>query len=112
MNINELFEKLQDNFLPEEINGEYTLHGNCIIWTYKLDDVAEEIPNYPHHDDEDNDEDYQFSFESLSTEELLQEAYDSDFQKLETYLDSIDEGEKWTFSDTDTIDNTISFKLF
>ena len=41
MNISELFEEIQNKFLPEYLNGELTLHGNCIIWTYNLDEEGQ-----------------------------------------------------------------------
>lgn len=107
MNINELFEQIQDKFLPEDLNGEFTLQGNCIIWTYNLDNDSEEIdaPN-------EEDEEQAFSFESLSTEELLQEAYDKDLILLEGLLDELEEYDNWTFSEPDINENIISFRIF
>jgi hypothetical protein len=107
MNINELFEKLQDEYLPEELNGEFVLAGNLIVWTYDLDEDSEGISI----DDED-DEDNNFSFEASSPEELLLEAYREDLELLETFLDEIEETENWTISDSETIDNIITFKIF
>jgi hypothetical protein len=107
MNINELFEQIQDKFLPEDLNGEFTLQGNCIIWTYNLDNDSEEI-DVPNEEDEEQT----FSFESLSTEELLQEAYDKDLILLEGLLDELEEYDNWTFSDPDVNENIISFRIF
>jgi hypothetical protein len=109
MNINELFEKIQDKFLPEELSGEFQLNGNCIIWTYNLENNVEEIPTSITGDDEDE---LQFDFDSLSTEELLQEACDHDREKIEELLDILEESDNWTFSDSDIIENNISFKIF
>lgn len=106
MNISELFEAIQDNFLPEELNGEFTIQGNCIIWTYNLDEDSQEIP-VPNEEDEEQN----FSFESMSSEELLWEAYQEDLEAVQLFLDSIEE-ENWTFSDPDIGDSTISFKIF
>ncbi len=108
MNISELFEKLQDKFLPEEIVGEFSLHGNCIIWEYNLDNDSEEISTPTINDD---DEHY-FDFETSSSEEILLETYNEIFEQLESYLDEIEELENWTISESETIDNTISFKIF
>lgn len=107
MTINELFEKIQDEFLPEELNGEFQLQGNCIIWTYNLDIDSEEIQNA----DEDDD-DYSSNFESLSTEELLQDAYDEDYDAFETLLDELDEIGNWELSEPETNENIISFKIY
>jgi len=113
MNINELFEYIQERFIPEDLSGEFQLHGNCIIWTFNLDNNVEELPNYPRHDDEDNDEEVlQFDFESLSSEEILQEAYDHNKEKIEEMLDLLDESDNWSFSESDINENVISFKIF
>lgn len=106
MNINELFEEIQDEFIPEELNGEFLLQGSCILWSYDLEESAEEI-DY----DEDND-DNMFGFESISSEELLLEAYQEDLVKLQELLDENGEIDNWTFSDTDTNENIICFKIF
>jgi len=107
MNINELFEKIQDKFLPEELNGEFQLQGNCIVWTYNIENDSEEIP--PPIDDEDE---LHFNFESISAEELLQEAFNSDSEKFKELLDELDESDNWTISESETNENVISFKIF
>lgn len=106
MNINELFEVIQDEFLPEEMNGDFLLHGNVIIWSYNLTDDSEELLYL------DEDEEEFFSFEATSSEELLQEAYQEDFEKLQQFLDSIEETDNWTFSDQEIVDDVIVFKIF
>ena len=106
MNINELFEGIQDEFLPEELNGEFLLQGNCIVWSHNLDEEVEEIDDF----DED-DEEIGFDFEASSSEELLLEAYLEDLEKLNDHLDGIEETDNWNVSDTDTIGNVISFKI-
>lgn len=107
MNINELFETIQNEFHPEELNGEYLLHGNVIIWSYNLSDDSEEL-DYSNEEDDDET----FSFEATSSEELLQEAYQEDFDKLQEFLDSIEESDNWTFSDSEIVDDVIIFKIF
>ncbi len=109
MNISELFEEIQNKFLPEDLNGELTLHGNCIIWTYNLDEEEVEIivPN----DDEDEDAPL-FDFESSSSEELLQDAYDEDILLIEQLLDELEESGNWSFSEPEISENIISFKIF
>jgi hypothetical protein len=107
MNITELFEKIQDKFHPDDLNGEYQLQGNCIVWTYNLDEDSEEI-NTPGGEDEESD----YSFNSTTPEELLLAAYGEDFKLLEEFLDEIEEDGKWSFSESETGDYTISFKIF
>lgn len=107
MNINELFETIQNKLLFENLNGEFTLHGNCIIWTYNLDNDSEDIEE-PNEDDDEQD----FGFESQSSEELLQEAYDNDFAILERILDELEETDNWEFSEPETNKKIISFKIF
>jgi hypothetical protein len=106
MNINELFETIQDKFFPEELEGEFILQGNCIIWSYNLDNDSEEIelPSYG--------EEEEFLFESTSPEELLQDAFIADSEKLEGLLDELEETGNWTLSEPETNENTISFKIF
>lgn len=116
MNIKELLEKIQDNFITKDLNGEpvsqlngeLILHGNCIVYEYSLDKDSEEI-EIPI--DEQDDELY-FNFEASSSEELLQETYKEDLDLIEVFLDEIDELDNWTLSDPETNDNLISFKIF
>ena len=106
MNINELFEKIQDDFHPEELNGEFLLHGNVIIWSYNLTEDSEELLYL------DEDEEELFSFEATSSEELLQEACQEDLEKVQQFLDSIEEMDNWSFSDSEVLDDVIVFKIF
>jgi hypothetical protein len=108
MNISELFEKLQDKFLPEEINGEFSLHGNCIIWEYNLDNDSEEISISTM----DEDEEQYFVFEASSPEEILLETHGDVLEQVEFYLDELEELDNWTISESEIVDNTISFKIF
>jgi hypothetical protein len=107
MKVNELFEKIEERFLPEDLNGEFQLQGNCIIWTYNLDNDSEEI-NFP----EDDEDELSFNFEASSPAELLQEACDDDMDEIKGFLDELDEYDYWTFSEPETIGNIISFKIF
>ena len=106
MNINELFETIQDEFVPEELNGEFLLHGNVIIWSYNLTEDSEEIV-YLNDDEEET-----FSFEASSSEELLQEAHQEDLEKLQFLIDGVEETDNWTFSDSEVVDDVIVFKIF
>lgn len=106
MNINELFETTQDEFLSEELNGEFLLHGNVIIWSYNITEDSEEL-EYLNDDDEES-----FNFKVVSSEELLQEAYQDDFNKLQEFLNDIEEIDNWTFSDSEIVDDVIVFKIF
>ncbi len=109
MNINELFGKLVERFGEDEIKGEFTLNGNCIIWEYNLDNNSEEI-QMPISDGDDDE--ITFDFDAVSPEELLQEAYNEVLALLELFFDELEETDNWTFSDSDVVDNTISFKIF
>jgi hypothetical protein len=106
MNINELFEELQDNVL-EELNGEIILEGNCIIWSYDIDRDGMAII-----DDSEDDDDFEFDFGAIkSSEELLQDAYDEDLFSIQSCVDGFD-GDDWTFSEPEIGETTISFKIF
>jgi hypothetical protein len=107
MNTRELYDEIQENLSEENLKGEFTLKGNCIVWLYNLDENSEEI-EIP---DEDDDE-YNYSFESQSAEELLQEAYDEDKELLEQLLDTLNVYDDFTFSEQEIRGNKISFKIF
>lgn len=107
MNINELFEEIQDKFSFDELNGDVVLVGNCIIWEYDLDNDSKEIPA-----PDENDDEIVFDFESSSSEELLLEAYNEDIVAIEQLLDELEETDKWSFSEPEICENTISFKIF
>lgn len=103
MNINELFEEIQDEFIVEDLNGEFLLQGRNIVWSYNLEDSSEEI------DYNEDDEDNIFGFESVSAEELLLEGYQEDLEKLQNKLDVINQTDNWVFSDPATNESIISF---
>lgn len=103
MNINKLFETIQDEFLPEELNGEFLLYEKMIIWSYNLTDDTEEFD----YDDDDET----LSFESLTSEELLLEAYQEDIEKLRQFLDTIEQIDNWILCDNEIVDETIIFKI-
>lgn len=109
MNINELFEEIQDHFHPDDLNGEFTLQGNCIVWTYDLNN--EEIDIIVPNGEEDDDA-LMYGFDSTSSEESLNNAYEEDLALLEEFLDTIDEGNNWSFSEPDIYEDTISFRIF
>jgi hypothetical protein len=108
MNINELFDRIHEGGLSEKLNGELVVKGNCMIWTYDLNKNSEEIEAPV---DEDGEE-LEFSFESSSPEELLLEAYQEDLEKLQEFLDENEETENWTFSEPETSETIISFRIF
>ena len=60
----------------------------------------------------EEDEDESFGFEATSSEELLQEGYQEDFDKLQQLLDGIEKTDNWTFSDNEVVDEVIVFKIF
>ncbi len=107
MNINELFEKFQENSLSENLSGELIIKGNCMIWTYDLNKNSEEIEASTSEDGEEPE----FSFESQSPEELLFEAYTEDLETIESFLDELNE-DCWTISEPEISETVISFKIF
>lgn len=107
MNIRELFEKIQNTFNSDNISGEFILQGNCIIWSYSLDNDSEELPMLDVDDDE-----YEYSFESESSEELLINVYNTVVEQVEGLFDELDENDNWGFSDSEIIDNLITFKIY
>jgi hypothetical protein len=108
VNISELFEKIQDQLNIDDLNGEFTLHGNCIVWLFNLENNCEEIEISENDDDEFDF----YSSDVSSTEELLQEAYNSDLEMLNELLDELEEIDNWNTSDYEIVENTISFKIF
>lgn len=107
MSINELYEILIDKFSNDELIGELTINGNCIIWSYVYDsnDVAD-IAN-------DCDEfDFESEYSSTSTEEILNDVYYDDKDKILTFMDEINIYDIWFFSEYDIYKNCISFKIY
>lgn len=109
MEINQLFKKLQEDFITDESEGELILQGNCIIWTYVLDDDCEDIDLSEYEDD---DEDIYNNFESITVDEILEEVSITYIETIKLFLDELNEIENWTFSEPDIIDDTITFKIF
>jgi len=107
MNINELFELVQDNLDHEEMNGELIIQGNCIIWSCNINSIDD-----GDEDDFSYDEEDVFSFESSSNEEKLNEYYSEDLETIQRVFDELGEYDNWSFSDPEIIDDTISFKVF
>jgi len=107
MNISELFEAIEDEFTSDDLNGEFTLLGNVIVWSYNLDDDCEDLPS-----NDDDDDEYCFDFESQTAEELLLEAHQEDLDKLNELLDELEETDNWTISDAEAVEKIISFKIF
>ena len=103
MNINELFELLQDN-ISNELNGEIMLHKNTIIWSYILEDINDDI-NY------DEDDDFFGGFESVSNEEKLIEIYQNDLDIIQMILIECGEDDNWRFGEYKTKQNSITFKI-
>jgi hypothetical protein len=106
MNINELYEILQDSVL-DNINGEFILHKNSIVWSYTLENIEEESSsNY----DEEND-DFFFSFETICPEEKLIDVYNDDIEIIRLTLFEYNQEDEWEFSDYKIKGDSISFKI-
>lgn len=107
MNINELFNKFQDKFEEDELRGEFVLQGNVVIWSFNLSDDEELLDCIEEEDDE-----YVFNYDSKCDEELLIEAYHQDLEKIQLFLDELNEMENLSFSDYEVVDDVILFKIF
>jgi hypothetical protein len=105
MNINELFELLQDNIF-DKIEGEITLHKNTIIWTYTIEDIEEDLSDF------EDEEDFFLGFETTSFEEKLIEIYNDDLEIIQLTLAEYNEEDNWRFDEYKTKENTITFKIF
>jgi len=108
MNINELFEELQNNIL-EELNGELILDGNCIVWSHDID--REEIIDDIELNEDDDELEYGF-IGIDSPEELLLQGYRDDLDVIERHIAKLDDYADWSFSDPEVTDTNISFKIF
>jgi hypothetical protein len=107
MNINELFNEFQNEFEEDELRGEFILQGNVIIWSFNLSDDEDILDCVEEEDDE-----YVFNYDSKCDEELLIEAYHQDLDKIQLFLDELNEMENTSFSDYEIVDDVILFKIF
>jgi len=105
MNINELFEIIQDNLEQDEIKGELIIHNNSIVWSYDLNNENVDI-----EDTYDEDEDFLFNFETTSSEEKLMEIYHADIEIIERLVDDYCNDE-WEFTEPKVLKTSISFKI-
>jgi len=118
MSISKLYEQLEENLSYEnkggnvvlDIKGELMLNDKTIIWTYNLDKYFDDGL----HDDEyvDDEEVEMFNFTSESNEELLQNIYREDFEKIEMVLDELTDIYDWNVSEPKIKGDVISFKIF
>lgn len=105
MDINELFDAIQETLSVDDINGEFTLIDNEIIWTYSLTEEGDESPMVF------NDEEDINNFDGSCGEEALQEGFREDYEKFELFLDSNNEIDNWVISESKINDDTITFKI-
>lgn len=105
MNINELFETIQDNLEQDEIKGEIILHNNSIVWSYDLNNEDVDV-----EDNFDEEEDFLFDFESTSSEERLMEVYHVDIEPIERIIDDFCDDD-WNFTEPKVLKTSISFKI-
>ena len=103
MIIGELFDKLQEE-LSNDLKGELTLKAKSIIWTYNISENSDEI-------DAQDDDDEDYDFQAQSPEELLLDAYIEDLDNIQELLDEYEESENWLFSEPETNETTISFRI-
>ena len=116
MNIKILFDSIENNFLFDEIVGTMTLDGNCIIWEYSGNGY--EITQFSAADlneDKiigDGYDDTPFDDNIISLEEHMQDIYHKDLDLIKKILECSGETDEWIFSESEIIDNVISFKIF
>ena len=103
MIIGELFDKLQEE-LSNDLKGELTLKAKSIIWTYNISENSDEI-------DAQDDDDEDYDFQAQSPEELLLDAYIDDLENIQQLLDEYDEFDNWLFSEPETNETIISFRI-
>ena len=108
MNINELFELLQDN-VSDDLTGEITLHKNAIFWSYTLEDMSDVDDGDTYNDEED--ENFFFGFDSISNEEKLVEVYHEDWNIIQMTLVEHDIENNWVMGEYKTKQNSITFKI-
>ena len=58
-------------------------------------------------DDEDD-----YGFNDTTPEETLIETYENDLDVINVFLDEMDELENWSFSEVESSEEIISFKIF
>jgi hypothetical protein len=103
-----LFKKLQDDKqLLEKLTGELTLKGDTIVWSYDLDNDAEEIDICQ---EELDDSDVTFE-EVVCVEEYLTEAYETDLEEIEDFITSNDDIGEYDFSNSIIKGTCVSFKI-
>ncbi len=113
MYISELYQSLVENVDSDNLNGELELQGNCIVWTYNLEDNAGNEQSLPIVENDEYDDEYDnYYFESETDEEILQTKCDEDIEIIKLYLDDLDDSEDWSFSEPEIGENTIMFRIF
>lgn len=108
MNIQALYlEMEQDEFLRATLNGELTLKGNCVIWSYELyESSTDDNNNY------NEDEDDMYGFERTSNEEILLETYRDDVEEIRDFLEELGNDSSWELTEPEIFDDMISFKIY
>lgn len=118
MSINKLYKQLEKNLSYENkdnnvvlnINGELMFNDGAIIWTYNLDKYFDDNLHNDEYVDEEEIE--MFNFTSESNEEILQNIFQSDFEKIEIELDELTDIYDWDITDPKIVDDVIFFKIF
>jgi len=109
-----LYGQLQNDDLGNEMKGELILQKNRIVWRYDLSKNSEVFDSGEKSslddDDDDNDE---FNYDDvISTEERLQEAYDSDIELIQNFIYEIGDSIDWLYSDPEIKNTVISFYIY
>jgi hypothetical protein len=100
MNIKELFERIDMELNGGEVEGDFQLADDKILWSYNSESFINEIETF---------EDDLLNFQFGSIEENLNTAYLNALNKLEEFLDDIET--KPRISDPNIKDNIIHFDI-
>jgi hypothetical protein len=114
MSINDLFEQIQNRFNLDEIKGNFTIDGNCIIWSCDSGCIETEETEKIVFINDDGDEEtyYGYTLDSMSIEEKLTDVYNEDIIKINDFFEMIEETDNWYFSEPDIYEDSITFKIF
>lgn len=110
METEKLLELMQNEGDLYDLKGEFSLlNDNEIVWSFKLDDInSHENESFNYIDDEES---YGL-YDTLTSEEQLQEVYLHDYNKISLIIDKVDDSLKWEFTEPDVSDDVISFQIF
>jgi hypothetical protein len=103
LDIKKLYDKIQNNVI-DDLKGDIDLHKNYLFYRYDIVDDESCDDNY------DETDEY-YGFDSISNEEQLQDTCNEDIDILVAFLDEINELDNFIFTDSQIKKSTIYFKI-